>query len=116
MSSHEPDVIIWGVTIHGRTFRPGDWAERLAGLTSAFGFDQKLAYSPLVRPVSVREMRAVVVGGALAELEPRLYQFMLHFARDNELQMTHAQEAPASLQTLAPPVMTPASGEPREPV
>jgi hypothetical protein len=49
MSSHEPDVIIWGVTIHGRTFRPGDWAERLAGPTSAFEVDQTLAYSPLVR-------------------------------------------------------------------
>jgi len=116
MSSHEPDVIIWGVTIHGRTFRPSDWAERLAGLTSAFGFDQKLAYSPLVRPVSVREMRAVVVGSALAELEPRLYQFMLHFARDNELQMTHAHDALASLQSLTPPVMLSASSEPREPV
>ena len=116
MSSREPDVIIWGVTIHGRTFRPSDWAERLAGLTSAFGFDQKLAYSPLVRPVNVRETRAVVVERALAELEPRLFQFMLHFAGDNELQMTHALDALASLQTLSPPVMPPAAGEPREPV
>ena len=110
------DVVLWGMTTAGRTFRPSDWAERLAGLTSAFGFDQKLEYSPLVRPVNVREMRAVVVESSLAELEPRLYQFMLQFARDNELQMTHAHEALASLQTLSPPVMPRSSGEPREPV
>ena len=97
-------------------FRPSDWPERLAGLTSAFGFDQKLAYSPLVRPVSVHDIRAVVVQGTLSEMEPRLFQFMLNFARDNELQMTRAQDAMSSLQTLSPPTMPASSGEPREPV
>src|SRR6266498_875930 len=53
-SAPAKDVVIWGVTAAGRAFRPSDWAERLAGLTSAFGFEHKLAYSPLVRPMTTR--------------------------------------------------------------
>ena len=70
MAAPGPDAIIWGLTASGRRFRPSDWAERLAGLTSAFGEDQKLAYSPLVRPLSIGEHRAVIVGRALEALEP----------------------------------------------
>jgi hypothetical protein len=66
--------------------------------------------------VNAHDVRAVVVGGALAELEPRLFQFMLHFARDNELQTTRAHDALASLHTMTPPSMAPTAGEPREPV
>ena len=54
------DLVIWGVTASGRAFRPSDWNERLAGLTSAFGQNQKLVYSPLVLPVSVRGVKAVI--------------------------------------------------------
>ncbi len=86
MSAKEADLVIWGMTLAGRPFRPSDWAERLAGLVSVFGDDQRLAYSPYVRPVTVAGVRAVVVGGALAALEPRLYAFMAGFARDNDLQ------------------------------
>ena len=112
-----PDVVIWGETTAGRGFRPSDWADRLAGVTSAFGRDQKLTYSPLVRPVSVRGVRAVVVGCRLAELEPRLYQFLLGFARDNELVVTYAEGALASPRALVPPGMDRLDlPEPREPV
>jgi hypothetical protein len=115
------DVIIWGITTTGRSFRPSDWAERLAGLTSAFGHDQKLSYSPFVRPVSIQGVKAVIVGQTLQALEPRLYQFLLHFARDNELQTAFASGAMALPGALVPPVVArpaakPAGGEPREPV
>ena len=55
------EIYILGVTRSGKTFRPSDWAERLAGLTSAFGHDQKLSYSPFVRPVAIRGVKAVIV-------------------------------------------------------
>jgi hypothetical protein len=111
------DVVIWGETAAGRSFRPSDWADRLAGLTSAFGQDQKLTYSPLVCPVSVRGVRAVIVACQLAELEPRLYQFLLNFARDNELVVTYAEGAIDAPRTLVPPGMDPLrSTEPQEPV
>jgi hypothetical protein len=113
------DAVIWGVTTGGRPFRPSDWAERLAGLTSAFGHDQKLAYSPLVRPVIIGGVKAVVVGSELETLEPRLYRFLLGFAEDNGLQTALAAGALAAPQRLVPPAAvarTGASTGPREPV
>jgi len=109
------DVVIWGITQGGRTFRPSDWSDRLAGLTSAFGSDQKLAYSPLVRPVVVGGVRAVIVGHELESLEPRFHQFLLAFARDNELVTTSGRDLRRAPHALTPPVGA-ARGEPREPV
>ena len=102
MSAKEADLVIWGMTLAGRLFRPSDWAERLA-------------YSPYVRPVTVAGMRAVVVGGALATLEPRLYAFMAGFARDNDLQHGEIAGAMAAPHALSPPRASTAA-EPREPV
>jgi hypothetical protein len=109
------DAVIWGVTHRGRNFRPSDWAERLAGLTAAFGTDQKVVYSPLVAPVTVRGVRGVVVGAALRTLEPRFWQFLLGFARDNDLVVTRMPGALDAPHTLTPP-SAPAGREPREPV
>jgi hypothetical protein len=109
------DAVIWGVTGSGRRFRPSDWAERLAGLTSAFGFERKLEYSPLVRPMSIGGVSAVVVDCRLARLEPRLYQFLLNFARDNQLAVDFVPEAMATARSLQPP-STRARPEPQEPV
>ena len=121
MSTSGLDAVIWGITNGGRVFRPSDWAERLAGLTSAFGHDQKLAYSPLVRPVTIGGVKAVIVGHELETVEPRLHQFLLGFARDNELQVARAEGALAAPQRLAPPAVAkvtaqPRPAEPREPI
>lgn len=114
------DVVIWGLTRTGRPFRPSDWAERLAGLTSAFGHDQKLAYSPHVRPLTVRGVKAVIVGHELHSLEPRLYQFLVNFARDNDLLTSFELDARSAPQALSLPTPAAASasraGEPAEPV
>ena len=115
MSANEADLVIWGMTLAGRPFRPSDWAERLAGLVSVFGDDQRLAYSPYVRPVTVAGLRAVVVGGDLATLEPRLFDFMVGFARDNDLQHAEVVGALAAPHDLLPPRVR-EMGEPREPV
>lgn len=115
MADPAPDAVIWGVTPSGRRFRPSDWAERLAGLTAAFGSDRKVTYSPLVRPVTVRGVRGVIVGHALEGLEPRLYQFLLGFARDNDLVVARVPDALSAPQALVPPG-APSAGEPREPV
>ncbi len=104
-ASPAKDAVIWGVTHGGRTFRPSDWAERLAGLTSAFGLERRLAYSPLVRPMTIGGVKAVVVGGALAELESRFYQFLLNFARDNDLVCAFVDDALVKARTLEPPVL-----------
>jgi len=110
------DAVLWGITPNGKPFRPSDWAERLAGLTSAFGADQKLVYSPLVHPVSVAGTRALIVSHELADLEPRLYQFLLNFARDNELTVAYVAGAIDAPRNLVPPGMSPEAPVPREPV
>ena len=108
------DLVIWGVTASGRAFRPSDWNERLAGLTSAFGQNQKLVYSPLVLPVSVRGVKAVIVGNELAVLEPRLFQFFTNFARDNALRTDYVDNALATPEALVDPLAT-MGAEPQEP-
>ena len=115
MTANEADLVIWGVTLGGRPFRPSDWAERLAGLVSVFGTDQRLLYSPFVRPVTVGGVRGVVVGCALATLEPRLFAFLAGFARDNALVNVEVAGALDAPHLLIPPVSR-APSEPREPV
>jgi hypothetical protein len=113
------DVVIWGMTSAGRTFRPSDWAERLAGLTGAFHLSDRLSYSALVLPVSVRGVTALIVSGDLYAKEVRLHRFLLNFARDNDLLTTECPDAITSAQTLEPPSparSTAPVGEPREPV
>jgi hypothetical protein len=43
------EILIIGITESGSTFRPSDWAERLCGVMSLFGEDQRISYSPFVR-------------------------------------------------------------------
>ncbi len=89
-------IIIQGVTLKGRAFRPSDWSERLCGIMVTFGGDRHTRYSPYVRPSMLDGVRCVVVEPALAEVEPRAYRFLLDFAKDNELTVIDpSAEAPA---------------------
>jgi hypothetical protein len=81
----------------------------------AFGANQKLVYSPLVRPVSVRGVKGVIVGRDLESLAPRLYQFFLNFAHDNALQIAYVRDALVTPRALAEPSF-PMGPEPREPI
>ncbi|MGE0802316.1 MAG: DUF3579 domain-containing protein [Lautropia sp.] len=87
--SNAARFVIIGQTLAGATFRPSDWAERLAGVMAAFrpkkGSQQHLTYSPYVVPSSHRGQRCVVVDARIRDLEPMAYSFLLNFARDNEL-------------------------------
>jgi len=116
-TTREADLVIWGVTREGRPFRPSDWCDRLAGVTEAFGHERKVSYAAYVRPLSVGDAKAVVVGATLADLEPPLYRFLVNFARDNGLVLEYragALDDPASL--MPPKPAHRASTEPQEPV
>jgi hypothetical protein len=82
-----PEFVIRGVTVTGSPFRPSDWAERLCGVMSVFGSDQRMAYSPFVQPITTGGVKCVVVDLRLKEIEPMAYTFLLNFAKDNELEM-----------------------------
>ena len=81
------EFVIQGVTLDGKPFRPGDWAERLCGVMAAFGGDHRMRYSPFVHPITVNAVRCVVVDVRLEEIEPMAYRFLLNFAKDNELRV-----------------------------
>lgn len=83
---------IQGVTKQGRTFRPSDWAERLAGAMSCFrpggsvgGISAFIGYSPYCVPRVVDGVKCVIVNEALRDIEPMAWDFVMNFARDNDL-------------------------------
>jgi hypothetical protein len=92
---------IHGVTVHGRSFRPSDWAERLCGVLAPYrpggpaaGRDAHIGYSPYVRPVSVAGVKCVLVDERLRQIEPMAFDFVIDFARDNELPVYEGCELP----------------------
>jgi hypothetical protein len=95
VSSSPQEVFILGQTRDGRTFRPSDWAERLAGVMSSFRPGgahpgSHLNYSPWCIPTVIDGVKAVVVNSELRNLEPMAWDFVLNFAKDNDLQLADA--------------------------
>ncbi|MGE0675092.1 MULTISPECIES: DUF3579 domain-containing protein [unclassified Methylibium] len=106
------EVFIQGLTLDGRSFRPSDWAERLAGAMSSFrpggaqmGRAAYVGYSPYCVPNVINGIKCVVVNEALRELEPMAWDFVMNFARDNQLQVVDACLLPD-----APPAASPRPG------
>jgi hypothetical protein len=99
-------VFIQGLTREGRTFRPSDWAERLAGAMSCFrpggvqgGIGAYIGYSPFCVPRLVDGVKCVIVSEELRDIEPMAWDFVMSFARDNNLQVVDAaplHEGPAT--------------------
>lgn len=90
------EILIRGITKDGRTFRPSDWAERLAGVMCSFrpGGPQPgshLNYSPWCVPTVIDGVKTVVVNRALRDAEPMAWDFCLNFARDNDLQVAESR-------------------------
>ena len=89
------EVFIQGLTQDGKTFRPSDWADRLAGVMSQFrpGGPQPgshLSYSPWCVPTVINDVKCVVVHADLRDAEPMAWDFVMNFARDNNLQVAEA--------------------------
>jgi hypothetical protein len=92
VSSNAKEVFILGITRDGRNFRPSDWAERLAGVMSSFrpGGAQPgshLNYSPWCIPTVIDGTKCVIVNRELRDYEPMAWDFVINFARDNDLQV-----------------------------
>lgn len=94
MTAPKPrEFFIQGLTKDGKTFRPSDWAERLAGAMSCFrpegsgGIASYIGYSPYCVPTLMNGVKCVIVSEALRGIEPMAWDFVMNFARDNELQI-----------------------------
>ena len=92
------DFIIKGLTTAGKPFRPGDWAERLSSVLSSIGVDNRMSYSPYVRPVTVDGVKCVAVDKTLKDVEPQGFRFLMGFAEDNDLQVAEGVDAALELQ------------------
>jgi Protein of unknown function (DUF3579) len=97
------EFFIQGLTLDGQPFRPSDWAERLAGAMSSFrpdgvhgvhgvhgGIGAFIGYSPLCVPRTINGVKCVIVNEALRGIEPMAWDFVMNFARDNQLQLAEA--------------------------
>jgi hypothetical protein len=91
------EFFIQGITLEGKTFRPNDWSERLAGAMSCFrpegvqgGIGAFIGYSPLCVPRVINGIKCVIVSEALKGIEPMAWDFVMNFARDNHLQVAEA--------------------------
>ncbi len=92
------EIFIQGLTQDGKTFRPSDWAERLAGAMSCFRPEGSIAvgrgafigYSPYCVPRTIGGVKCVIVNEALKSVEPMAWDFVMNFARDNNLQVVDA--------------------------
>ena len=96
VSNSANEVIILGINQSGRTFRPSDWAERLAGVMSQFRPGgprpgSHLGYSPWCVPNSVDGVRCVVVHRDLRDYDVMAWDFCMNFAKDNDLQVLQGQ-------------------------
>ena len=109
MINHKPrQFYIQGITLAGQTFRPSDWAERLAGAMSSFrpgggtgGIGAYIGYSPYCVPQVVDGIKCVLVNEALRGIEPMAWDFVMNFARDNQLQVAEVcvrLESPTTLK------------------
>ena len=102
MKPNQPrQFYIQGVTTDGRTFRPSDWSERLAGAMSSFrpkggggGIGAYIGYSPYCVPQVIGGVKCVLVSEALKGVEPMAWDFVMNFARDNQLPISELGAAP----------------------
>ncbi|WJF89679.1 DUF3579 domain-containing protein [Paraburkholderia bonniea] len=93
------EFFIQGITKSGKKFRPSDWSERLAGVMSSFGPgargpNARLQYSLYVRPTMLGDLKCVILDSRLREIEPMAFDFVMNFAKDNDLVVTEACELP----------------------
>lgn len=95
VSPSSKELFIQGITLEGKTFRPSDWAERLAGVMSQFRpggatRGSHLSYSPWCVPTSIDGVKCVIIHSDLRDHEPMAWDFVLNFAKDNRLQVVEA--------------------------
>ena len=79
VSPSTKEVFIQGVTHDGKTFRP-----------SGARPGSHLSYSPWCIPTTLNGVKCVVVHRDLQNHEPMAWDFVINFARDNNLQVAEA--------------------------
>ena len=89
------DTTLVGITNDGKKFRPSDWADRLCGVMSAFGADNRMTYSPYVRPgCTLKGDKTVMIDARLHDVEPPQHAAGIEAAqRQQRLDITAGHQA-----------------------
>ncbi|MDQ7073354.1 MAG: DUF3579 domain-containing protein [Gammaproteobacteria bacterium] len=87
-------VIILGLTKEGNKFRPSDWAERLCGAVATYGAGRRIIFHPNVKLASHQGIKCVVVDAVLEDNDEMLFEFLMDFAEENNLQILKSDVFP----------------------
>ena len=79
------EIIIQGLTLAGKPFRPSDWVDRMCSTYATFGEDKKLRYSPYLKPKVINNVRCLAVDLKLKDINPEGFEQLVHFANENQL-------------------------------
>lgn len=85
--SEDDIVVIHGVKEDGGKLRPSDWIERISSTLASFGKDHRLRYNQSVHPCIIGGEKCLVVARGLSTSNPGAYQFIMDFARSNNLKI-----------------------------
>jgi hypothetical protein len=96
-------TVIQGITLDDKPFRPSDWAERLAGVMSSFRPNsvagmRYLDYSPWCEPTTINNTRCVIVDSAMKDFNVMAWDFVMNFAKDNQLKVKTLSELQAEFK------------------
>ena len=83
--SDDENWVIRGVTEEGKKLRPSDWIERISSTLASFGNDHRLQYSNAVAPCMIDGEKCLVVARNLNNINPDAYDFIMGFAKSNQL-------------------------------
>src|SRR3569623_1690389 len=87
MNQAHQKLVIEGVSEDGSRFRPSDWIERISATLDTFGTDHRLRYARGVQPKVINGQKCLEVDNLLREEAPAAYEYVLAFAKANQLRM-----------------------------
>lgn len=87
MNQAHQKLVIEGIREDGSRFRPSDWIERISATLATFGPDHRLRYARGVQPKVINGQKCLVVDDLLREEDPAAYEYVLAFAKANQLRM-----------------------------
>lgn len=87
-------LIIEGVREDGSRFRPSDWIERISATLATFGPDHRLRYARNVQPKIIKGQKCLVLDASLREENPAAYEYVLAFAKANQLRIHEEMNTP----------------------
>jgi hypothetical protein len=67
------------------SFRPHNWAERLAGNLASYGKDRRLRFSEALMPVMINDVKCLRVCPTLESKHPSVFDEVIRFAKGNDL-------------------------------